>query len=279
MQPGQSAFFLVTAGADGAGNDAVISFRESDKGTATNLSSGTVFGMNNSGSERISLNLYDTSSFNQGATMSDAIIVRFAPTYSDQIDGNDFVKIVNPDETLAVIDPAGDYGVYSLSQVTDGLVVPLRITGYGDVDYTFEMTIGSFPGFDVYLKDNFTNTRTRVDNRNPQLINFSVDAAVSGSSDDIRFAIEFENSTLGIAGKETSLFSLYPNPVLNGTFYIQSSEDLLEVKISNSLGQEILRKKITPVENAIKTEGLKSGIYFVTATSSEKTTTLKLIIR
>jgi hypothetical protein len=279
MQPGQSAFFAVTAGADGVLNDAVVSFRESDKGTSSNLSSGTVFGINNGNAERISLNLYDTASYNQGASMTDAIIVRFYPTYSDQIDGNDFVKFTNPDETLAVIDPTGDYGVYSLSQVTNGLVIPLRLTNYGDLEYTFEMTIGSFPGYDVYLKDNFTNTRTLTDSAGAAIINFAVDAADAGSIDDMRFSLEFETSTLGTSDVDATLFSIYPNPAANGAITVQSIEDALEISIFNSLGQQVLAKSTSNADRKVNTESLKSGIYFVTATSGEKTSTIKLIIQ
>ncbi len=279
MQPGQSAFFQVTAGADGVGNDAVVSFRESDKGTSTDLSSGTVFGINNGNAQRIGLNLYDTASYTQGATMSDAIIVRFDPSYSDQIDGNDFVKFTNPDETLAVIDPVGDYGVYSLSQVTDGLVIPLRLTNYGDLDYTFEMTIGSFPGYDVFLNDNFTNTRTLIDNTIAQIVNFSVDPSVSGSIDGMRFTIEFETSTLGTVDVDATLFSIYPNPAVNGAITIQSQEDHLDISIYNSLGQQVLSKNVTVANRKVSTETLKSGIYFVKATSNERTSTIKLIIK
>ena len=73
-------------------------------------------------------------------------------------------------------------------------------------------------------------------------------------------------------------FALYPNPVttqINISF--PASSESAEFSLYNVLGERILQKKITALKNTIDVSGLASGMYIASITSSNKTTSYKII--
>lgn len=68
--------------------------------------------------------------------------------------------------------------------------------------------------------------------------------------------------TLSIENENISNVQLFPNPVKNELF-IQKTQNLIEIEILNVLGQSILKQKSTQLNNRIKFEDYKNGVYFV----------------
>ncbi len=70
---------------------------------------------------------------------------------------------------------------------------------------------------------------------------------------------------------------VYPNPVTNGTFYINTNADATkEVVVYDVLGKQVVKTSTT---NAVNVSNLKSGVYIVKITEEGKTATRKLVIK
>ncbi|MBP8034020.1 MAG: T9SS type A sorting domain-containing protein [Bacteroidia bacterium] len=75
-------------------------------------------------------------------------------------------------------------------------------------------------------------------------------------------------------------FSIYPNPaseLINVKFDLLNDEKTI-IKISNILGETVLSESTTSNNFTLKTNNLKSGVYFVTLTNQGKQSTKKIII-
>lgn len=73
-------------------------------------------------------------------------------------------------------------------------------------------------------------------------------------------------------------FALYPNPVstqINISFP-KSAENAV-FAIYNILGERILQKNISTLNNSVDVSGLSSGMYIASITSNSKTTSYKII--
>lgn len=90
--------------------------------------------------------------------------------------------------------------------------------------------------------------------------------------DDIKLTGEL----LGTKDNQISGLKLYPNPVTNGKFFINSdSNSEKEIVIFDILGKQVL--KATVVES-VSVASLKSGAYIIKITEEGKTATRKLVI-
>ncbi len=86
----------------------------------------------------------------------------------------------------------------------------------------------------------------------------------------------------GINGIDKNLieFSLYPNPakeILNVKLK-DSNNELTEIKITNLLGETVLSESAISHNFTLKTNNLKSGVYFIAVTNQANQSTQKLII-
>ncbi|NBC58944.1 MAG: T9SS type A sorting domain-containing protein [Bacteroidetes bacterium] len=85
--------------------------------------------------------------------------------------------------------------------------------------------------------------------------------------------------TLGLNDFTTNNFSLYPNPVNNGSFNIKSQNtEAFNLEVYNVLGKRVLEFNQIQDE-VINVSQLKSGVYLVKITQNESSTTKKLIIQ
>ncbi len=85
-------------------------------------------------------------------------------------------------------------------------------------------------------------------------------------------------ATLGITSVKTSEFKIYPNPVSNGKFYIDSITNLeKDVTIYNTLGQQVQKSKAS--NEGIDVSYLSKGTYFVKITGEGISVTRKLVIQ
>ena len=84
-------------------------------------------------------------------------------------------------------------------------------------------------------------------------------------------------STLGVAQNQIEGLKIYPNPVTNGTFYINTSSDSKkDVVVYDVLGKQVIKTSTT---NAVNVSNLKSGVYIVKITEEGNTATRKLVIK
>ena len=70
--------------------------------------------------------------------------------------------------------------------------------------------------------------------------------------------------------------AVYPNPVKNGMFYINTAaNDSKSVRIFDLVGKEVIT---TTTQDAVNVSGLNKGVYFVQITENGATAVKKLII-
>lgn len=95
--------------------------------------------------------------------------------------------------------------------------------------------------------------------------------------DALRIATEM-TQILGVAQNDIDGLAIYPNPVTNGTLYINTANnDTKSVQIFDVVGKRVLNA--TSVENNVNVSALNSGVYIVKITEAGKTATRKLVIR
>lgn len=71
---------------------------------------------------------------------------------------------------------------------------------------------------------------------------------------------------------------LYPNPVVNGTLFIETAANAEKaVAVYDVLGKNVLNASTT--ENAVNVSSLRAGVYMVKITEEGKTATRKLVIK
>ncbi|MFY0483845.1 T9SS type A sorting domain-containing protein [Flavobacterium sp. PLA-1-15] len=89
--------------------------------------------------------------------------------------------------------------------------------------------------------------------------------------------IKLVGTTLGISKNAIEGLKIYPNPVTNGTLYINTTANASkEVVIYDVLGKQVVK---TTTENAVNVSKLNAGVYIVKVTEEGNTATRKLVIK
>lgn len=105
----------------------------------------------------------------------------------------------------------------------------------------------------------------------------SVTETPSVEIDDLTIGLSFSNMLSNEKFNAIDGLKVYPNPVTNGTFYINTTADQTkDVVVYDVLGKEVVKTKTT---NAVNVSNLKSGVYIVKITEEGKTATRKLVIK
>jgi hypothetical protein len=252
-----------------------VVFQESNKFATTNEN---VYRETTTAIPSLQLNLYDTPSFNQGATALDGVLCFFRSDFSNGLDAFDAGKLVNLDENLAVMVESRAQSIATYTTPTLTTVYPLNLTNYKHQNYTFKAAINNYNGLTPYLLDQFLGTTTILENNSTYA--FSIDPNISASSAIDRFKVVFQNSTLSIDTFNNNI-SLFPNPATSGTsFYVQGIVNPKSVTMYSVLGQKI------PVELETQGQDIKvtpkinvsHGVYLVTITTDDMSTSIKWIV-
>jgi hypothetical protein len=86
------------------------------------------------------------------------------------------------------------------------------------------------------------------------------------------------NFTLGTSSNEITGLQLYPNPVSNGTLFIETTANAeKKVVIFDVLGKQVLNT--TTSDSAVNVSALHTGVYIVNITEEGKTASRKLVIK
>jgi outer membrane protein assembly factor BamB len=85
--------------------------------------------------------------------------------------------------------------------------------------------------------------------------------------------------TLSTSRESINRFSVYPNPVNNGEFYVSTaSNGVKSIQIFDMLGKEVYSKSIE-VNEKIGISNLRAGVYILKVVEDDKLVTTKLIIK
>ncbi|MCF6131163.1 T9SS type A sorting domain-containing protein [Flavobacterium wongokense] len=84
--------------------------------------------------------------------------------------------------------------------------------------------------------------------------------------------------TLGTSQNTIAGLKMYPNPVSNGTLFIETTANAERtVTVFDVLGKQVLNTKTS--DNAVNVSSLHTGVYIVNITEEGKTATRKLVIK
>jgi hypothetical protein len=278
-QPGQ-AFFVKTT----LNGSAQLMFRESDK--VINTTTTNVFKSNNTAISQLKLSLYENQALANSESEADAFLVDFDNSYSNDVDEFDAYKPTNQDENFAL---KNNNTLLSIERRNFPLIneeLPLHINQYRNANYTIVANSTLDNGLVAYLHDMHTQSLTMIPANNSINYNFTVSASDTGSANDNRFKIVFQNAILSTSNQDLmNGFTVYPNPANSSDGFsisIPQKMDTALLEIYNTIGQKTFSKVFNNIENTlnVKTENiLSSGIYYISITSNGKTSTQKLIIK
>lgn len=269
LQPMQACF--VNTLANGA---ASVAFNENNKYTTTNEN---IYRTATTSLPMLKLNLFDSTSFNQGNTALDGVMFFFGNQYSDGLDTYDAGKMTNLDENLSVLVENNKQSVATFSEPTTSSVYLLNLTTFRHQTYIFKAELENYTGVTPYLFDHFSNIYTEIQNNTTYTFSIDPNQPLSSAAD--RFKIVFQNTALSIPTFNNQIV-LYPNPTKPGdSFYIQGVTEA-EVSVFNLLGQNIpvQTKKIGNTLEVTPTRNLTQGVYTLSLTQDGKTRKVKWIV-
>ena len=103
----------------------------------------------------------------------------------------------------------------------------------------------------------------------------------SMSVDELRIGTtwsEVTGGTLGTSNNNIAGLKIYPNPVANGTLFVETTANATKtVAVYDVLGKLVLNT--TTADNAVNVSALHTGVYIVTITEEGKTASRKLVIK
>lgn len=211
---------------------------------------------------------------------SDEAVVYFNANASDDFDAYDSPKMTNSSVAIPEIcTQAGAENVVinGMNAVSDNLTLPLSFST--KQSNTFSIMATEFNNFEagskIILKDLLLNTETDLTDGDSYM--FSSDIVDTST----RFALIFKSSsnTTGMVDQQRCSIKVLTNS--NRQIEIQASDVLARnvmVHIYNTMGQELLKMKLTNSCTVVKKQFLP-GIYLVTTKMNDQTTMNKVIIK
>ncbi len=180
----------------------------------------------------------------------------------------------------------------------EAVAVWIDFNGDGNFD-TSEKVMNSTSSRNTPVNSNFTvpsvvgtdvkigSTRMRVilkyyNNTSSQVTNPCENTFSYGEVED--YTVNIIDSTLGIQDELLSQFVLYPNPSDIGEIRLKMPNEIQEfnVEISNILGQKLYTNTLNNYNSKIHrigTQGFKTGVYFVSVSTSLGKSVKKLVIQ
>ncbi|TKS55851.1 T9SS type A sorting domain-containing protein [Mesohalobacter halotolerans] len=256
IEPGQAFFIELN------GSDSELTFTESEKAVSSLSQSPESL----SQQPQLLFNLHD-----EDQEVIDAIRLRFSPDGNNDIDQLDISKLGNMDENLASVNGNSLFTIQKRSLPETDEEISLFTNNWRNENYSFSANLNNLEATDVYLVDHYLGTETLISNGTAY--SFSVDANISESVNNLRFALKFDNETMGIDEQENSFFSLYPNPAKD-IVNIQTSLPLgsqATVEVYNMLGQLVISQTqaISYTSLHIGVNALEAGVYLVKLTDQD----------
>ncbi len=226
--------------------------------------------------------LYTTADYNNNKLYSDAFALLFDDTFNPNVDRKDAKKLFNINENMG-IEKQGEYFMVEKRNLPqDEEEIALFTNNYRDQNYTLLFSAENFGDLTPYLKDNFTEELTALE-AGLTTYEFSIDQNQSASFSPDRFSLVFQEDGLGVEEETLSDFSVYPNPVVTNTFFIElpkSNTNKIDLSIHNLLGQEITtsskRTDNQGLEVTLNGE-LQSGVYILSINTGDKVITKRII--
>ncbi len=216
-----------------------------------------------------------TLKFSNGTKWDDTKI-EFGQNGTSGKDRYDAAKLFSFDisvpQVYSTISTGQKFAVNSLPGILNNTIVPIGIFVPANGNYTIEASgLNSFAATTyVYLKDLTTNAITDL-NQNAM---YSFAATTTDNAD--RFQLIFALSPLAISNNEAENTSIYS---YDNTIYINSSENIQQIAVYNTLGQLIKTFENTKGKVTIDMSRYTTGYYFVKLVTSKNVYSQKVIVK
>jgi len=257
-----------------------ITFKESHKALAGNVVPNVYRNSNNAPSAQ----LKGTLMRNEGGqlTIADGFAVAFKNSYSNDVDLKDAQKRINSDENVGISNSGKILSIETRKMPHNNDVLNLYTADYEATEYTFKLNVSGLDNVTAYLQDTYTATEVELTEGQDVEYSFNVNAADAASTATNRFNIVFTTSALKSDKFGISDFKVYPNPVSDNKFTIETPfEGDTTVVLFNQLGQQI-NCKTSVAGNAVNVEPqieLAAGIYMVQVEGAGTKISKKLLIQ
>lgn len=277
IQPGQ-AFFVRN---ETVGTAGTLIIQESDK---SNTSNTNVFREASNFNSKLNVLIYEPNVLSLGGYPIDGTVAVFGSNFSEMLDFGDVAKLNVAGENIALSRENTNLAIeaFQIPQTDDELFLKL-LQFTASKTYSFKITADSFgETTSAYLVDNFLNTWSEIDLNSDYIHPFNTTSDIASYHSD-RFKIVFNPSTLSSSEFNSSLVSVYPNPIQNNQFNVHFQEALnsnVNISVTSILGQKIPFKS-NSTSNGIAIElnqTLSSGIYFLELESNGNKITKKIIV-
>ncbi len=274
VQPGQACFVKTSSS-----SSASLTFTESSKGTSLTSTFGTDLP-----DGFLNTRLYQRDSLNNGAMASDGFLIKFKAFANNQVDQDDALKPTNQDENLAIKNDSQLLSIETRKSPATIDTVKLNLTQYRSNAYSFKFEFDQDLGFETYLIDNYTTTKTLIPSSGVFYYEFDVNSTITSSVAKDRFSLVFKNISTGldeISGKIN--FSAFPNPS-KGNIVIKSEladqNENFDIELINALGQVVFNARASNLSSGynMNLQNVNAGVYTIQAQSKLHNFKTKVIL-
>lgn len=262
LQPGQAFFVKTSASATGTPS---FSFTEASKYTGGTFSTTNLWEIPNRVFDLIDITLINKDS----QVIADGTQIRFSPGFSDEVSDLDSRKVMNLDENLSIYNDGNLLSIDSRSAAKSSDYIQLFLDRYRAKNYTLRIKASEFPGFELQLRDKYTNTLTALTKNQETEYSFSVSSDLETKRID-RFALEmnFPNE-VKLNTQEISVdeITVFPNPLKGNSLQIigLSLNSEIDLELYDLQGRLIEEPNLNSAENHITIGShLPDGIYVLT---------------
>ncbi|MCL9981247.1 MAG: T9SS type A sorting domain-containing protein [Bacteroidia bacterium] len=262
LQPGQAFFVKTSASATGTPS---FSFTEASKYTGGTFSTTNLWEIPNRVFDMIDITLINRDS----QVIADGTQIRFSPGFSDEVSDLDSRKVMNLDENLSIYNDGNLLSIDSRSAAKNSDYIQLFLDRYRAKNYTLRIKASELPGFELQLRDKYTNTLTVLTKNQETEYSFSISSDLESKRID-RFALEmnFPNE-VKLNTQEISVdeITVFPNPLKGNSLQIigLSLNSEIDLELYDLQGRLIEEPNLNSAENHITIGShLPDGIYVLT---------------
>ena len=261
LQPGQ-AFFVKTSATATASPS--FSFTEASKYTGGTFSTTNLWEIPNRVFDLIDVTLINKDS----QVVADGTQIRFSPGFSDEISDLDSRKVMNLDENLSIYNEGNLLSIDSRSAAKNSDYIQLFLDRYRAKNYTFRIKASAMPGFELQLRDKYTNQITALSKNQETEYSFSVSDLESKRIDRFALELNFPNE-VKLNTQEISVdeITVFPNPLKGNSLQIigLSLNSEIDLELYDLQGRLIEEPNLNSAENYITIGShLPDGIYVLT---------------
>ncbi|KQC34317.1 hypothetical protein AAU57_13945 [Nonlabens sp. YIK11] len=285
LQAGSGVFInTLDPGTDGTAMPSVT-FSESNKALGSPVA--VPFEAPDSGNSNrtigiINVSLFDANAFSNNETPRDGLAIRFSDQYSNEVETTDAYKASNLGENMASMANGQKLSIQSRAFPIDEEIIDLSFTNYQKSNYIMKVTVANMGEIFTYLIDNFTGSKTLLENDSETLVEFSVNSSNDSSINEDRFDIAFAKAVLSTTNNLAIGFKIFPNPITNGNVnIILDQATQTQLVIYNTLGQKVQQQSLSNTSNlqSIDVSSLSQGMYIMEIVQDGTTVSQKIIIQ